>query len=451
MSLTKTQNPKVANIAREIETLNEQNRTAFDAEDQERQKNADFNMAESERKAIIDRNKKIEALDADLAEATEIEGIRGQTETRRSALRSTGAAAAAGAPIHAPTAPAAGRGRTLGDVFANSEVWREFTAKHPNGLPKSFRTDPVNVGSFLPPQRRADVVDIDTGSSGTLTGADRQADVSRIPFYEVNIFDVISRRTTTSDLVEYVRQTSRNTRAAFVPDATTDSSVDSDPTNTMGVKPQSDFGLKIIQEPVKTLAHWAAATRRSLADIGQLKGIIDDELLEGLRDVLADQVLNGDGAGENFKGLNEMTNATDGITEQAFITDLLTTTRRARTTALINGRTRPNAYVMSPATWEAVELSQDGQQRYYFAAPQSLATPRLWGLPVVEEVRQPDDVILTGDLRQATLWDRMQATIYTTDSHLDFFVRNLIAVLAEQRAAFGVRRPAAIVLVDVSS
>lgn len=37
-----------------------------------------------------------------------------------------------------------------------------------------------------------------------------------------------------------------------------------------------------------------------------------------------------------------------------------------------------------------------------------------------------------------------------TDSHLDFFVRNLVAILAEMRAAFGVVQPNAFVEIDLT-
>jgi hypothetical protein len=38
-----------------------------------------------------------------------------------------------------------------------------------------------------------------------------------------------------------------------------------------------------------------------------------------------------------------------------------------------------------------------------------------------------------------------------TNSHSDFFVRNLIAILAEMRAAFGLIRPKAFVITDVAA
>ena len=37
--------------------------------------------------------------------------------------------------------------------------------------------------------------------------------------------------------------------------------------------------------------------------------------------------------------------------------------------------------------------------------------------------------VLVGDFRKAVIWDRQQASISATDSHADFFIRNLVAIL----------------------
>jgi hypothetical protein len=49
----------------------------------------------------------------------------------------------------------------------------------------------------------------------------------------------------------------------------------------------------------------------------------------------------------------------------------------------------------------------------------------------------------------AAVWDRMQAALYTTDSHSDFFIRNILVILAEERLALTVFRPAAFVEVTL--
>ncbi|WP_264922210.1 phage major capsid protein, partial [Mycobacteroides chelonae] len=75
----------------------------------------------------------------------------------------------------------------------------------------------------------------------------------------------------------------------------------------------------------------------------------------------------------------------------------------------------------------------------------------LWGIPVVESESQPEGNGLLGDYKKAVLWDREQTTVTMTDSHEDFFVRNLVAVLGEERVAFGVTRPPAFVSVDLTA
>jgi hypothetical protein len=45
----------------------------------------------------------------------------------------------------------------------------------------------------------------------------------------------------------------------------------------------------------------------------------------------------------------------------------------------------------------------------------------------------------------------MRVSISVSNQHSDFFIRNLVAILAEMRAAFGVLRPAAFVETDLTA
>ena len=76
---------------------------------------------------------------------------------------------------------------------------------------------------------------------------------------------------------------------------------------------------------------------------------------------------------------------------------------------------------------------------------------QLWGYPVVTSQTVTEGYALLGDWRKAILWDRERASIQVSDSHSDFFIRNLVAILAEMRAAFGVIRPTAFCQVDLTS
>jgi HK97 family phage major capsid protein len=180
-----------------------------------------------------------------------------------------------------------------------------------------------------------------------------------------------------------------------------------------------------------------------LSDAAQLRGIIDDELRADLDEELEDQILNGDGTGENFTGLLN----TPGILEQAWQGDLLTTIRRARTALRTLGRSRATAMVVHPNDAETLDLIRDDEGRFYFGGPIDGGVQRVWRVPVVESDLADEGTGLMGDYRKAVLWDRERANVQVSDSHSDFFIRNMVAILAECRAAFGVIRPSGFIKV----
>lgn len=256
----------------------------------------------------------------------------------------------------------------------------------------------------------------------------------------LTVLDLITRGTTGSDTVEYVREGTHTNNAAPVAEATATG-------DGTGAKPESAMVLSIVAEVVKSIAHWIPATRRALADAGQIRTLIDSFLRYGLDEEIEDQVLNGSGSGENFTGIYNTT----GTSTQAWDTNILTTTRKARTLVRTQGRADPTAYLLHPTDWETIDLLKDNEARYYFGGPSAIGNPRLWGLPVVESEANTVGAGLVADWRLAILWDREMAQIMVSDSHSDFFIRNLIAILAEMRAAFGVIRPAAFVEIDLTA
>lgn len=255
----------------------------------------------------------------------------------------------------------------------------------------------------------------------------------------LRIRDLVTVLQTNSDLVEYAIFGTPTNAAAPVAEATASG-------GSSGTKAESAFPLAAVTTAVKTIAHYIPVTRRALGDASQIRGIIDEFLRYGLMEELEDQMVSGDASGENFDGILHIS----GTTAQAYTTNLLTTSRKARTKALVTARVMPNAWVMHPNDWEAFDLLADNEQRYYFGGPTSMGTPRLWGVPVIESEAVTQGTAILADWRYAVLWDRQQTAIYVTDSHSDWFARNILAILAELRAAFGVIRPAAFVLADLT-
>lgn len=330
--------------------------------------------------------------------------------------------------------------KSLGHLFTGSEKIKAWISEMgPSGGTGGERivSPRIDVKSFL----KALV----TGASGiNVAGLSTSGGALVLPdfkpiidaFYQrpLTIRDVITLGETGSDTVEYVRITGVTNNAATVAEAANTTFAD-----VSGRKPESAMAFLRITESVKTIAHWVPTTTRAVQDAGQLRTIIDAFLMYGIMEELEDQILQGNGAGENFTGVFN----TPNINFVPFDTDVLKTSRKARTLVTLNGRTAPTAYVLHPLDWEAIDLTKDSQGRYYFGGPMAMGQKTLWGLPVVESEGCTQGEAMVANWKFAFLWDRLQSQISVSNSHNDFFVRNLLAVLAEMRSAFGVVRPKA--------
>lgn len=355
-----------------------------------------------------------------------------------------------------------GTRKSIGQHYVASAEYKALLASVPGGqFTKQHRvqTNPTGFQQLLP--QKGGQKALVTGASDTSAGAFVRGDdlgiqVGLEPFQRpLTLRDLVTSGTTQSDSIEYVRVTSITNNAAPVAEATS-----SGPQTVSGAalvnaagggyKPESGLAVARITTPVRTIAHWIPVTKRALSDAAQMMTLIDNFLQYGLEEELEDQMIAGDGNGENFEGLGTVS----GVQAQAWDTNLLTTLRKAKTKVRTTGRSIPNGYVMNPADVESLDLLTDNENRYYFGGPGGSGLPGtapLWNLPVIESEAVPAGTAYVGDWSKAILWDRQQSTITTTDSHADFFVRNLVAILAEMRAAFGVIQPTAFVEIDLTA
>lgn len=348
--------------------------------------------------------------------------------------------------------------KSIGQHYVDSPEYRGLVGSVPGGaFQKNHRVqaNPVGFERLLPSTKGQKA--LVTGASDTSAGAFLPGDdlglmVNNTPFQRpLMLRDLVTAGSTQSDSIEYVRVTGFTNAAAPVAEATSSAAIDGTTVTATagGRKPESTIGTTRVTTPVRTIAHWIPVTKRALSDAAQMMTLIDNFLQYGLEEELEDQMIAGDGLGENLEGLANVS----GVQVQAADgTNLLSTLRKAKTKVRIGGRSIPNGYVLNPADVERLDLLSDNEKRYYFGGPSGSGLPGnapLWNLPVIESEAVPAGTAYVGDWSKAILWDRMQSTITTTDSHSDFFVRNLVAILAEMRAAFGVIQPSAFVKITL--
>ena len=173
----------------------------------------------------------------------------------------------------------------------------------------------------------------------------------------------------------------------------------------------------------------------------------------GLRLLEDNQILNGDGAGENLLGVLN----TPGIQSYAWssgsalpVPDTKADSIRRAATLAFLAYYEPTGVVLHPQDWEDIELTKDANGQYLIAVSVAVGgEPRVWRMPVVDTPAMPIGTALIGAFGTgAQLYDREQASIRISEQHSDFFVRNAIVVLAEQRLALAVKRPEAFVTID---
>jgi HK97 family phage major capsid protein len=331
-----------------------------------------------------------------------------------------------GLPLH-PTG-----GKTLGELFIASPAYGDFKARYAgaDGLIKAS-TKGIQSGQFT-----AEMKDLVTGGSATSAGAAVRNDMyapitDLIGERELTVDDLVSKGTTTSDTVEYVRVTGKTNNASPVVEASAAS-------GTWGIKPESAMTLEVVSTTVKTIAHWIPITKRAASDAPQVRSLIDTFMRYGLDEALENEEMNVAGTGEHFEGIATAVTQTVGSsgTDIDAIVDAIKTVR-------FTGRRRPDAVVFHPNDWYSTNflLAKDGVTGGYLVGDPRASVDQLnqlWGLKVVVSEAATENTATVGDFRFAMRWAREGVSISVSDSHSDFFVRNLLAILGERRDAFGV-------------
>jgi len=332
------------------------------------------------------------------------------------------------------------RAKSVGGIFTGSDNYKALMHQFPNGIgetTKGINSGPVQVPGGL----KALLTGADhTASAGTLVRPDYYG-VVPYPTTPFGLRNLITTGTTGSDKIEYAQYLpitapgGSTNNAAVVKEATTVGGTD-------GTKPQSDMKFKKASADVLTIAHWIAATKRALSDAAQLRTYIDAFLRDGIARKIDELIISGDKDTPTAPDQEEWDGIlnTAGVQDVPFDTDAVTVSRKI-ITAVTNVGGVVTGFAVSPAVAESIDLAKDGNDRYLGNGPFSVGPNTLWGVPRVTVYGIPDDVIIGGQFTTCILWDREQTTVTATDAHADFFVRNIVAILAEARAAFAVMNP----------
>lgn len=273
-----------------------------------------------------------------------------------------------------------------------------------------------------------DITSVTTGAGGVGAAIEpaRLPGVVRGPDRPFTIRDLIMPGRTSSNAVQYVQETGFTNAAAPVAEG--------------ALKPQSELALELLTTTVKTIAHWFRASKQVLADLPLLQSYINGRAIYGLKYVEENQIIAGDGTGENLLGILPQATEFNAALSQVGDTPI-DTLRRAILQVRI-AEYRATGIVLNPVDWADMELQKDSTGAYIWVNVQEGGTQRMWRLPVVDTNAMPAGEFLVGAFDMgAQVFDREDAAVEVSTEDGDNFRRNMVTIRAEERLALAVYRP----------
>lgn len=309
--------------------------------------------------------------------------------------------------------------KTLGQMAAESEVAKNYRGG-----------DNFELARMAAPLFGKANVTSDPASAGVLTDPYRRPGIIMSPDEPLTVRDLFASVSIAQNAVEWVKELVFTNNAG---------AQNGEGTN----KPESGLTFSKMSSPVETIAHWIPVSRQILADAPALRGIIDGKLRTGLKLQEDEQLLFGDGLNGKLLGLVPQATAyvSTGIPASPTKLDHL----RWAFLQVAKAKYPATFAVLSLDDWATIQMMKTTDGAYIFGTPTDGAAPRIWGKRVVESFGMAAGDFLAGSAMAATIWDREDVSVRVSEHHASFFIQNMVAMLCEERLAFTVERPAAIV------
>jgi len=246
-------------------------------------------------------------------------------------------------------------------------------------------------------------------------------------FRPLRLLDVLPSRRTDSDSVEFVQLNATGEAATQVKEG--------------DAKAELDISGVLKRAEIETIAGWTAASSQILSDQSALSQQIDAVIRNKVLSKLESRIISGTGGQAQINGLlNQATPLTPayGTTTADIIGESLM--------VQANNGYSPSLVIMSPFDWFKLQITRKNttDEEYVFGSPTSPLPPSLWNTRVVTPAGMPGGTALTIDTSFVNVLERWSLVVQLSNSHADFFIRNLVAILGEVRAGLEVLDTAAV-------
>ncbi|MEO8682475.1 MAG: phage major capsid protein [Vicinamibacterales bacterium] len=382
-----------------------------------------LDQAEREQRGLsADEEKAHKELLADVQEtAKRLETIDGNDRMTAEINRLTGGGTPETSAIDPAARQAAGVRSSLGQQFVGNAEFQGFIKAGGHRRSGPWQSPPVEL--------LAATLTEDPASGGDLVVPDYRPGIVPLWTRPLVVADLIMPGTTESNLITYMKETSFTNAGDSVAEG--------------AAKPESTLIFDSVSDPVRKLATWLPCTEEILEDVPTMRSYIDGRLRHAIDLTEDDQILNGSVVAPDIVGFLARTGLAASIARGAesnadTILDQIMAIWTA--TGLM-----PTGIVMNPANWKVILKTKMADGTYYGGGPfSSPRSPILWGLPIAVTTAIVANTCLVGAFQTAAqLFRKGNLRLEVSNSHSDFFVKNLLAVRCERREALAVYRPSA--------
>jgi HK97 family phage major capsid protein len=329
-----------------------------------------------------------------------------------------------------------------GDVFIASKGYQQV--KSPDTRGQTWTTGPIEVSSvqFL---TKGTVLEPGVGGpGGGLVPPLYQPGVVSKLFEPLGVRDVFGSSQTTASQVRYVNEGTATSAAAGVAEG--------------GTKPESTIAMSEIVEPVKKIATVLPISDELLEDAPSIQTYLNERLILFVSIEEERQLLRGNGTNELIGLFNR--SGGQAINQYTKLAADDNATGLARVLANTAGSSflTPDAIIMHPTNWLNTRLLRDGTGgtagnflgggpftgAYGTDGATGLFGQSLWNTRVVLSTIVGPGTALVGNFASgAHIWRRGGVSVEASNSHSDFFVKNLNMLRPEERLGLGLYRPVA--------
>ena len=312
---------------------------------------------------------------------------------------------------------------TLGRMVTKADAYKQFA----NGEIQKMRVqaNTITGQDGSPPV-----------NSDTLVQADRLAGIVPGAFRSLRVKDVLPVGTTSSNAVEYTRELAFTNNAAETAEG--------------AQKPETVLTFELVTANVATIAHFIKVSKQVLDDASALEAYIDNRLRYGVELRYDNQLLNGNGTGQNISGITASGNHT-AFTPTTGENALDSINRAIEAVQVADYM--PTGIMLNPADWHGIERQKVGtsDDRYVIGNPSGDMGNRLWGLPVVVSNNVTAGKLIVGDFQNAyQVFDRQGTIVEMFEQDSDNVQKNLLTVRAEARGTLASLVPAAVQYGDLT-